>query len=383
MVCLCTAKASQAQVLPDFQEVERRSIELYLKGAWSALLEYGRMSVTNGHDYLNIRLRMGYASFMTGRYAEAIRQYERALWFDSYNTTAHEFLYFSRKYMGQPDIAAFHAPYLTQATRTSEHLDRPAWTAAGAEISRKHTDITDRGDHSYGHLTGTLRLGHRVQVQQLISGFGQLIFEPLLASAAGGASIRVNQTGLYNRTRVNLDRNRQLVGAIHYLSTSFGSLRYHNLLAMAGMKWYGDYVTIQADGMIGRMTDTAMQQGNLTMQYMPKGNMDLYGFTVISVHHQTKTSINIRQVLGGRILTNTWLEGHATLGSFRNFAESDGLYMYNSIDENRLKAGLTAYRLFRGGFIVQAGYTMEQRRRFGWNDHYFQHSITGGITCRQ
>jgi hypothetical protein len=135
--------------------------------------------------------------------------------------------------------------------------------------------------------------------------------------------------------------------------------------------------------MIGRMTDTAMQQGNLTMQYMPKGNMDLYGFTVISVHHQTKTSINIRQVLGGRILTNTWLEGHATLGSFRNFAESDGLYMYNSIDENRLKAGLTAYRLFRGGFIVQAGYTMEQRRKFGWNDHYFQHSITGGITWRQ
>lgn len=375
--------SAQAQAPPDFQEVERRTIELYLKGAWPELLDHGRMAITNGHDYLNLRLRMGYAAFMLGRYAEAVRQYDRALGFDSYNTTAHEYLYFSRKYMGQSDIASVHAPYLTKATRISEQLERPTWTEAGAEFSRKSTDIIDRGDHNYGHVTATFRLSHRVHMEQLISGFGQAINEPLLASVAGGSSIRVAQTGFYNRTRVNLDRKRQLVSAVHYLSTSFGALRYHNVLAMAGMKWFGDHITFQADGMIGRMTDTATRQANLALQYMPKGNMDLYGITVISAHHRTKTGINIRQVLGGRILTNTWLEGHATLGAFRNFAESDGRYIYNSIDENRLKAGLTAYRLMRSGLVFEAGYTLEQRKRSGWNDIYLQHSITGGITWRK
>ncbi len=387
MICLWTnlwmMASAQVQVPPNFQEVERRSIELYLKGAWPELLDHGRMAITSGHDYLNLRLRMGYAAFMTGRYAEAVRQYDRALGFDSYNTTAHEYLYFSRKYMGQSDIAAMHTPFLTQATRQAEQLDRPALTEAGAEFSRKITDHADRGDHNYGHIMGIIRFGHRVQVLQLISGFGQQINEPLFVPVAGGASIRVAQTGFYNRTRLNLDRKRQLVGAVHYLATSFGTLRYENFLAMAGMRWYGDHFTIQADGMIGRMTDTATRQANVTLQYMPKGNMDLYGITVVTAHHRNKTGFNIRQVVGGRLYTNTWLEGHATLGTFRNFAESDGRYIYNSIDETRLKAGLTTYWLFRGGLVFEAGYTLEQRKRFGWNETYLQHSITGGITWRQ
>jgi hypothetical protein len=382
-ICLMTTGSVQAQVPTDFQEAERKSLALYLKGSWPELLDFGRLALTNGQDYLNLRLRMGYAAFMMGHYAEAIRQYEFALGFDSYNVTAHEFLYFSRKYLGQSDVGAFHAPYLSAATRNAEGLDRPVLTEAGVEFSRKLTDVVDRGDHSYGHVTGTLRFGPRVQMQQMISGFGQPINESLLATATGSASIRVNQTGLYNKTRINIARNRQLIGAVHYLSTSFGPLQYQNLLAMAGFKWYGYQVNIQADAMFGRMTDTAMQQANLTMQYLPKGNMDLYGITLLSIHHRTKTGVNLRQVLGAKILDNTWLEGHATIGSFRNFAENDGLYIYNSIDEDRMKSGLTAYRLMKGGILLQAGYTLEQRSRFGRNETYLQHSITGGISWRK
>ncbi len=383
VICLMKTASVHAQAPTDFQETERRSFDFYLKGSWKELLNFGRSAVTNGHDYLNLRLRMGYAAFMTGHYTEAIRQYESALGFDSYNTTAHEFLYFSRKYLGQSDIGAFYAPFLSAATITAEGLDRPVLTEAGGEFSRKLTDVLDRGDHSYGQVTGTIRFGPRIHMQQMISGFGQPINEPLLATATGSTSIRVNQTGLYNKIRINIARNRQVVGAIHYLSTSFGPLQYQNLLAMAGFKWYGYQVNIQADAMFGRMTDTAMQQANVTLQYLPKGNMDLYGITVLSVHHRTKTGVNLRQVLGAKILDNTWLEGHATIGSFRNFAENDGLYIYNSIDEDRVKTGLTAYRLMKGGLLLQVGYTLEQRSRFGRNETYLQHSITGGISWRK
>jgi hypothetical protein len=56
------AASVHAQAPTDFQEAERRSLDLYLKGSWKELLEFGRSAVTSGHDYLNLRLRMGYAA---------------------------------------------------------------------------------------------------------------------------------------------------------------------------------------------------------------------------------------------------------------------------------------------------------------------------------
>jgi hypothetical protein len=87
-------------------------------------------------------------------------------------------------------------------------------------------------------------------------------------------------------------------------------------------------------------------------------------------------------VLGAKITNFLWLEGNATFGTFSNFFENDALYVYNAIDKNLFKAGVTAYISISPKITAQIGYTFEQREIFQSTKPFNQHSITGGISCK-
>ena len=123
-----------------------------------------------------------------------------------------------------------------------------------------------------------------------------------------------------------------------------------------------------------------MQQYNLQVGLYPKGNLDLYSFSTAMVRQQEGTAFNFKQVLGVKVLKNIWLEGNITLGDFHNLAENDALYVYNAIDPNKMKAGVTGIFLLPGNTVFQLGYTYEQRQLFGTTTNFNQHSITGGLS---
>lgn len=70
------------------------------------------------------------------------------------------------------------------------------------------------------------------------------------------------------------------------------------------------------------------------------------------------------------------------MGTFSNLLENDALYVYNAIDPNKFKGGVTSYITLTPNIIAQLGYTFEQRQLYNQSINYNQHSITGGISWK-
>lgn len=377
------ATAATAQQDYSFVTVDSTTYALYEKAAWKELLIYGKDAIANNQDFSYLRLRLGYAAFMTGNYAEALRHYKKVLQEDSYNSTAHYFIYWSRINLNQPELAMAEIKYLSPGMLPGKNTNPAAITGVELEFSYKQTTAASRQNPLYARFGLGNRFGYGVHMQQSIATYQQKISEPLLTAVTNNANININQFEYYNRLLFNLGRGWQLKTAWHYLYTPFNNFKYNNHLVLAGLKYNGNYFDLQADAVLGTLTDTSQQQYNLQLGLYPLGNFNLYSFSTASIRQREgESAFNFRQVLGVKIIKNIWLEGHITAGEFRNLAENDALYVYHAIDPNKSKAGITSYIFLGGTTILQLGYTHEKRQLFGTTTTFQQHSITGGLSWK-
>lgn len=383
LLALLDMAEAMAQPGMDFPTVDAQSLALFQKGDWKGLAGYGRQALAAGVDYLNLRLRLGYAAFASGDYATAIVHYEKALGFDSYNETARYHIHYARRYLGQHEIATAEAERLPSELLRREGLLTPGVTLIGAEFSYKSSLVDIRNNPAYGHLTLGHRVSPRLHLQHAITNYSQRISEPLLTGLANNTNIIIGQTGFWNRAAFNIDRRWQAVAAYQYQNSAFGSLVYHHHVLMLGGKYYGSRVALQGDVVLARMLDTGLVQAELTLHAYPLGNQNLYGLTTLTARNASGSPFLVRQVLGAKVSKGAWLEAYATIGSFRNYAEADGLYLYNAIDTDRFKAGASAYIQLPRSILLQLGYTFENRQLYGRTTTFFQHSFTGGITWRR
>lgn len=361
----------------DFPRTDSTSYALYQQTAWKELLQYGKAALAGGQDFPLLRLRLGYAAFQLGNYSEAIRHYEAVLREDRANAVAHQYIYWSRLNLNQPETAMAEHAWLDATALGHPVPARAKLTAAGTEVSFKQTTYTTRGNPFYARGFLEHRLSPRLHWHHSVATYQQTIREPLLTGVRNNNNISIGQFEYYSRATLNLGRHWQLKGAWHYLHTPFNNLVYNNHLFLGGLKYLGTYFDLQADYVGGNLTDSTVGQFNMQLGLYPLGNLNLYSFSTAMAR---QGGFNFRQVLGLRVMKNTWLEANATLGEFRNLAENEALYVYNAIDDNTFKGGAQALFLFRGGMRASAGYTYEKRRLFGRDILFNQHSITGGLS---
>lgn len=372
-----------AQQAYTYDAVNIKSYSLYEKGSWKELISYGNDAIANGQDFTLLRLRIGYAAFMIGNFSEAINAYEKVLQNDSYNVTAHYYLWLGRKYLNQPELADKHLAYLLAETLEKEKQKSLAFTGVGIETSFKSTDINGRGNTWYNMLQVQNRFGWNLHMSQAISYFNQTIQLPTFGpnGLPGSAGLTViNQIEYYNKLTFNLNNQWQLKGAYHYTNTPINNTLFQNHSGLIGIKYSGNYFDVQADGIFSKMYDSTISQFDFQLGYYPLGNQKLYGIsTAIYRNRNTGSGFNFRQVLGGQVAKKIWLEANITLGSFQDLYENDALYLYNAIDKNNYKAGVMGYFTIGQKCIFELGYTAEQRVLYDKTTTFNQNSITGGL----
>lgn len=378
--CLMTCTiAVVSQEKWDYPTVDQQSYQYYQKGNWTSLIVYGEKALRKGQDFLLLRLRLGYARYMTANYSAAIVQYEAVLKNDSYNATAHYYILLCRKMLNQSELGAYEAPLLPQASREYEKLEEQALTGGGAELSYKATDHPFRGNPFYLRFDLTHRLKWNLHMQHALGTYQQTMNEPLFTDIQNSNQIKIGQLEYYNKTTLNLTRKIQLKGAYHYLNTPFNNLSYNSHLGMLAVKYYGNFYDLQASAIAGKSIDSNLLQTDLQLGYCPFGNNSFYG---ISTLMQRNGKINFRQVVGLQLKEGYWLEANHVVGSFSNVVENDALYLYNSIDPNLSKTGLSAYALMKGNLLFSVGYTYEKKSLYKRKTEYNQHSITAGLSWK-
>jgi tetratricopeptide (TPR) repeat protein len=369
-----------AQKSFEYDAVNIRSYGLYEKGSWKELISYGNEAIENGQDFTLLRLRIGYAAFMIGNFSEAVKAYEKVLLNDSYNATAHYYLWLCRKYLNQSELADKHLAYLSAETLQKEGQNKIAFTGVGVETSFKSTDINGRGNTWYHMLHVENRFGWNVHMSQAISYFNQSIQLPTTGLPGNAPLTVINQVEYYNKLTFNLSNQWQLKAVYHFTNTPINNTIYNNHSGLIGIKYSSHYFDVQADGIFSKMYDSTISQFDLQLGYYPLGNQKLYGIsTAIYRNRNTGSGFNFRQVLGGQIAKKIWLEGNVTLGSFQDLYENDALYLYNAVDKNKFKAGVMGYFSIGKKCIFELGYTTEQRTLYGKTNTFNQNSITGGL----
>lgn len=93
----------------------------YLLGDWDNVISEGKLAMQAGHDYLYLRLRMGFAYYYTENYRAAAQEFSKALGFNSADTLAAHYFNLSCQYGGR-ESEVFQAKNIPRQNKTIESI---------------------------------------------------------------------------------------------------------------------------------------------------------------------------------------------------------------------------------------------------------------------
>ncbi|MCD4745743.1 MAG: hypothetical protein K8R58_05545 [Bacteroidales bacterium] len=100
-ILLFSFSITKAQDKPDYKTVNNLTYKLYEQKKWDSLISEGKNALKNDMDYFYLRMRLGIAYYEKKNYLKAIQHFEKALIFNSNDTTAMEYLYYSYMFSGR------------------------------------------------------------------------------------------------------------------------------------------------------------------------------------------------------------------------------------------------------------------------------------------
>ncbi len=368
-----------------FQQADSISYALFQQADWKQLIVFGKQAVNSGFDFPYLRLRLGYASFSTGNFKAAIKEYDAVLRNDSYNQIARYYSYLCYNYLNQQLLASYNAAYIDSAQLKKENIVPYDWINAGIESGIKIPRNDSRSKGVYLRLFFSNRLSWKVQLEQAVQFYGQSINniahdEDEIREALNKLKSADQQIEYYAKISYAISGNTALLGAYHYLNTHFQTVGYNGNIGFAGIKYASTYFDVQGDLNFGYLLDHYLQQYNAGLTFYPLGNLNLYTVSKGAYLRQNGAGqIIYNQALGFKLFKNLWSETSATFGNLDNYNEADGLYVYNLIDATKLKLGETAFYLFNKHAQLQVNYTFEKKQDEYHHLNYNQHSVTAGI----
>jgi hypothetical protein len=374
-----------------FPQVDSASYAKYRAADWKALVDYGNTAISAGVDYPVLRLRMAYAQFLLGNYSGALSRYQKVLADDSHNQMARYYSFLCNKYLNRNTEASYNAGYVDSVTLSKDNVRPFGALEAGLEVSSKNSNNSNRGSGTYTRTFLSNRLGWKVQLDQSVAYYNQTIKATIAVTPTAGApsiatpvnaTFTDSQIEYYAKLNYSIADNLALLGAYHYLGTSYGTSSYQNHVGLIGLRYSAPYFALQADANLGNVTNSKIQQYNGQLSFYPFGNLSLYSISRVSAQSGDFHQTIFTQTLGVKAIKQLWLEASGSFGTLDNFLDADALYVYNSIDVTSFKAGSTAFYSLGVHAVIYINYTFEQKQDHYLNNNFNQNSITGGFTWK-
>jgi len=360
-------------------EADARSLELYNNAQWKQLVAYGNEQLAAGVDFPLLRMRIGYASFITGNYSRSLLHYKTVWDADKSNMIALYYVYLNNLYLNNTIAARYYAAKLPPETKVSENITAFRISGVDGEFSYKSTDIQSRDDATYVRAGLSIQAGYRLELHQSAALFSQKLSEPALTGVSNNLHISNNQKEYYARLSYAATGKLSILGGYHYLYTPFNNLVYNNHIGFGGIQYTSPFAHVKLMASAGNISNISYSQFDVTLSLFPLGNTKLYTVSRVAYGNELTYS----QVVGYRIARPLWLEGNITLGKYDILLEKDALYVYNDIDQKQFKAGGSLYLILSKKGLWSVNYTFDKKLRFNTiNNHFFQHSLNTAITWK-
>ena len=387
IACMFALFECKAQDINNADQVDSTVSRLYKAGDWKNMIVLGQQAIDKGIDFAGLRQQMGYAYFIIGNYSKALLEYNSVLEKDPKNKTASYYAYLCNKYLNHDLQASWYASQLDTNQLRDEKINAFAPLGFGFEAGTLDPDESYRSNATYFRVSESNRLSWRLQLDQSYLNFSQSISSPIIYRERYRDETEIlsvtntdNQFEYFAKLSFAATSNLTLLGSYHYLNTNFQNITYNSNVGLAGLKYTGTYFDLQADFNWGYMIDRHLLQYNAGVLFYPLGNLNLYTISRYSYLNQNALGQTIfSQSLGFKAVSNVWLETALTFGNMDNYIDTDGLYIYNSIDATKLKLGETVFYQLGKYAQLQFNYALEKKDDDKHDINYTQHSITAGL----
>ncbi|WP_426581043.1 tetratricopeptide repeat protein [Mucilaginibacter sp. R-33] len=357
--------------------------QLYDAGDWKQLISFVNNAVADNADSPALRFKCGYAYMLTGSYKAAISQFNRVLLKDPHNTTARLYAYYCNTYINNNSTAFYNASHLDTATLHAIKLSPFSLTDAVLESGIKLPNNHERDNGFFERAGIGLRLSWRLQLDQSFMFFKQNIFRSGYIDYNNQTGKTDRQLEYYAKAKYSLTNSLSLLGAYHYLHTSYRNNIYQSNLGLFGVKYDTRYVDLQADVNFGKLITKTLKQYDARVDFYPLGNLNLYTIGKASVSNLSGAhSFIYSQSIGFKVLDKTWLETAAAFGDQDDYLDADGLYVYNAIDPTKFKCGESVFYQLGNHALLNLNYFYEKKTDIYRAVNYNQNSVTLGITWK-
>ena len=377
-----------------FQYADSVTYGQYMRGSWDSLIITGKKAIRDDIDFKYLRQRIGYAYFQKGDYPESIKYYEKAYYFDKYDEITNLYLYYAATNIGEYSYAMYHAGKLSEETQNFIGL-KPfvPLSFADLEYNHKWNNQTNRSDPDYLKIGLNTRLNYSWNLYQAFSRYSQ---DANYADEYNEYRSKISQFEYYALLSKSIGPKFGFDIGYHFIKSNFDTqtwdlvlnemtesndtLNYPGHLFFTKIRYKLNRFNISSSASLYSTSFNKTYQIGLNLGTGLPGRNNIYLWNSIYYMKDNYDSWLVSSHSAGlSLLKKFWLEASATFGNLSNFAEMNGMYVYNSFDPTSLKTGLSLYFYMNKHVNIFVNYSIEKKQNIYLLNNYIQNSISSGL----
>ncbi len=366
-------------------KVDINTYELYKNSDWEGLIKEGKSALKVGVDYFYLRMRIGYAYFMQGKYRQAILHYKKAILLNPKDVNAQYFLIKSYEYSGRnnealrfsKNISSKNLPDISNKYKNNILKAGIIYSYATANPEDIKTEITTGNDLSvygiqkatnYFHNTNIF-VSHKLGRSVIINHSLDYLYKSDYSFLSGDNDFISNNDQSLNQWIYNLNFQINPIGGF----TINPGLNFVNITIPVDENAQNDIsktsilynfklqqefakATLGISIFNGELNEINLLQIGSHLTWYPKANLNLY-YTLDAYWHQQKDDQNKennfvhKHTLGLKMSKYWWTETSILFPEINNFYDFSNAALYNSLEGTKKAISMTNIFLLKNSNI--------------------------------
>lgn len=387
-----------AQTNTTTSSVDVETYELWSKGNWDELIQVGDKALDRGIDFYYLRYRLGVAFFEKKNYQKAVTHLRAARNMNSSDSSLNEYLYYALLNSGWAYQANFLLSKLPRSVQesTGVQLSNPikqVYVAYSFETGPSQTvestvkEVSGGSGYqllSNGHDLFNIGMEHRVFKNIWLHHSYNFIKKATIrhivydTEQISDSELQLYLNQYYLGTTLILGTRWELGAGGHYINLIYDDLvavsnggrvvnrlerlTKENFLGFLRAKVNYEGWSLGITSLVGNLGNRTHTQQDLILEVYPRGNLNMYSTTVVSLQDNDihsgidNLSLILNQTLGSKIATRTWIEGFFTYGTLENFTQSYGSIVFNDSDVINQRYGVKLYYQISSPLVIRIDY---------------------------
>lgn len=346
-------------------------------------------------DTFNLELSKGISNYNKGNFDNALFYLEKAYRYNSKDTVAQEYLYFSYIYLKRYEDAnylarTFSKSMMSKVKYKKNYIDLIALSCGyifSDNVSKGKVSNIKRSENIYGEALyngdvkwANLSFQHTI-FNRLRINYGGSIFEANALGVVQATDTAKMQSFRNQHRQLNLSASYQFkrgwnitcgfasyLQELSWLTSEYNSEqnKYRFIDGNKKNDYYGGslsigkrmrYVQATLSGTISNFSGKYQLQGESALSIYPLGNLNFY--TISSLAYFKEKDYDkwiVSQTIGSKIFRWLWQEAKVSYGNHYNYITNNTFVTYNTSDPIKMIAGANL-RFFFKPFEVVTGYS--------------------------